>query len=213
MVRLQEVRVAKIKVLSAPTAQLGLGLRRDEACVPECAQRIEDQLYLAACSLTTEAQQAADPNLRRFLTQAARRVIAAGRTEARLRTLNLADEAAVIAALPEICTELWACLDDEAPSVAEEGLAALAAAAINGRASLVDAARAVADDVGDVCVRLEHGGRSVNRLMLVDGVVMVEADAGPAREGLVKRLRRALARHLEADTAPVRGTSISLLLG
>jgi len=203
--------VAKLRVLSAPTAQLGLGLRRDEPCAPDCEQRIEDQLYLAACSLTTEAQQAADPELRRFLTHAARRVIAAARVEARLRTLDLADEAVVTAALPEICAELWACLDDVAPPNADAGLTALAAAAIDGRESIIDAARDVSAEMSHVCVRLERGGRGVRRLTLVNGALVGEVQE--QREGPGKRLLRALVGQFGTDPAPARGTSISLMLG
>lgn len=212
MVRSLEARVAKIGMLSAPTPHGGPGLLRAEPCACEREQRIEDQLYRAACALTAQAQQAADPELRRFLTEAAGRVIATARVETRLRTLDLADPVAVTALLPEICAELWACLDGAARAGTEAGLASLAAAAIGGCDGVVDAARDVGGEMGSLSVRIEHEGCAVRRLTLVNGAAASPA-ARPAGEGPGARLLRALAAHFGAAPAPERGTSISLLLG
>jgi hypothetical protein len=90
----------------------------------------------------------------------------------------------------------------------------LAAAAIAGCEGIVDAARDVSEQMGEICMRLDHDGRGVRRLTLANGAVVVEPEDGADQEGPGMRLLRALASHFGAAAGePVRGTSISLLLG
>jgi hypothetical protein len=155
-----------------------------------------------------EARRSTDLRRARILLGACARIIAVARVHDRLQALDLTDQVEIARMLPELCGELYACLEDAdaAPSPVEDE-AAHAAGAVDWIASqLLEAALEEGAEGNGVCVRLEHDSRGVRQLTVTD------AGAKQANSGL--RLLRAFTHRFgdSLQSAPMPpGASISVL--
>jgi two-component sensor histidine kinase len=202
---------SKQQALSTPRPQRIADIR-DEAHelhirMVECDPRIRNHLQLAASALAMEARRSSDLRRARILLEACARIIAVARVHDRLQALDLGDHVEIARALPELCDELYACLEDAdtAPLPAEDE--AGRAVAVDWIASqLLEGALEEGAESNGVCVRLEHDSRGVRQLTVTD-MGGKQANAG------LRLLRAFTARFgdsLQSASMPP-GASISVL--